>query len=230
MSISARLNRLKNELPENIRLVAVSKFHPETAIQEAYDSGQRIFGESRVQELLPKYEHLPKDVEWHFIGHLQLNKVKQIAPFIDTIHSIDSVKLLSEVNKEAAKFNRQINVLLQIHIAQEEHKFGFSFDEVEELLKTGVFATFPYLHLSGLMGMATFTDEKEQIRQEFHGLNVFFQQMKAAYFPSGASFHELSMGMTDDYPIALEEGATIVRIGSKIFGPRGKWTEEKSVE
>jgi pyridoxal phosphate enzyme (YggS family) len=220
MNIASRLNQLKSGLPEGVRLVAVSKFHPESAIEEAYKAGHRIFGESRVQELLPKQERLPKDIEWHFIGHLQMNKVKFIAPFIDTIHSIDSVKLLSEVDGEAAKFNRKIKVLLQIHIAQEEHKFGFFFDEIECLLKNNIFATLPHLHLSGLMGMATFTDEKEQIRKEFRGLSSFFQKMKTAYFPSDASFRELSMGMTDDFPIALEEGSSIVRIGTKIFGSR----------
>jgi pyridoxal phosphate enzyme (YggS family) len=220
MSIASRLNQLKKDLPEGVRLVAVSKFHPESAIEEAYHAGHRIFGENRVQELLSKHEHLPKDIKWHFIGHLQLNKVKFIVPFIDTIHSIDSVKLLTEVNKEAAKFNRQIKVLLQIHIAKEEHKFGFSFDEIEELLKNDTFASFSNILITGLMGMATFTDEQGQIRDEFHALHSFYQKIKAAYFLSDASFRELSMGMTDDYPLALEEGSTIVRIGTKIFGLR----------
>jgi pyridoxal phosphate enzyme (YggS family) len=221
MTIASRLNCLKSSLPEGVRLVAVSKFHPESAIEEAYHVGHRIFGENRVQELLSKYEHLPKDIEWHFIGHLQMNKVKFIAPFIDTIHSIDSVKLLAEVNKEAAKFKRKINVLLQIHIAKEEHKFGFSFGEIEELLRNNIFSSFPNLLLSGLMGMATFTDEKEQIRKEFHELSSFFQKIKTTYFPACTLFRELSMGMTDDFPIALEEGSTIIRIGAKIFGTRG---------
>jgi pyridoxal phosphate enzyme (YggS family) len=220
MSITTRINRLKSELPETVRLVAVSKFHPEPAIWEAYNTGHRIFGENRVQELLSKYEHLPKDIEWHFIGHLQMNKVKFIVPFVDTIQSIDSVKLLAEVDKEAAKVNRKIKVLLQIHIAKEEHKFGFSFDEMEELLKNNTFASFSNVLIAGLMGMATFTDEQEQIRKEFQALSSFYQKIKAVYFPSGVSFRELSMGMTDDYPLAVEEGSTIVRIGTKIFGLR----------
>ncbi|MDR2622794.1 MAG: YggS family pyridoxal phosphate-dependent enzyme [Dysgonamonadaceae bacterium] len=220
MNIASRLNRLKSDLPEGVRLVAVSKFHPESAIEEAYRAGHRIFGENRVQELLSKYEHLPEDIEWHFIGHLQMNKVKFIVPFIHTIHSIDSVKLLAEVNKEAAKLNRRVNVLLQIHIAQEEHKFGFSFDEIEELLKNNAFSPFSNVVISGLMGMATFTDEKGQIRNEFRQLSEFFRKIKAACFSTDASFRELSMGMSDDYPLAIEEGSTIIRVGSKIFGPR----------
>jgi pyridoxal phosphate enzyme (YggS family) len=221
MSIASQINHLKDELPEKVRLVAVSKFHPESAILDAYKTGQRIFGENRVQELLAKYENLPKDIEWHFIGHLQMNKVKQIVRFIDTIQSIDTVKLLTEVNKEAAKVNRTIKVLFQVHIAKEEHKFGFSFDEIEELFKKDVFPSFPNLIISGLMGMATFTDEKEEIRKEFHALSAFYQKIKSLYCPSNVSFRELSMGMTDDYPIAIEEGSTIIRIGSKIFGQRG---------
>jgi pyridoxal phosphate enzyme (YggS family) len=221
MSIASQINHLKDELPEKVRLVAVSKFHPEPAILEAYKTGQRIFGENRVQELLGKYENLPKDIEWHFIGHLQMNKVKQIVHFIDTIQSIDTVKLLTEINKEAAKVNRTIKVLLQVHIAKEEHKFGFSFDEIEELFKKDLFSSFPNLAINGLMGMATFTGEKGQIRKEFHDLNAFYQKIKTLYCSSNVSFRELSMGMTDDYPIAIEEGSTIVRIGSKIFGQRG---------
>jgi pyridoxal phosphate enzyme (YggS family) len=220
MSIASRINRLKSELPETVRLVAVSKFHPESSIREAYNTGHRIFGENRVQELLSKSGHLPKDIEWHFIGHLQMNKVKQIVPFIDTIQSIDSVKLLAEIDKEAAKINRKIKVLLQVHIAKEEHKFGFSFDEIEELLKKRDSSSFPNLIITGLMGMATFTDEKEQIREEFHSLSIFHQKIKAAYFSSDDLFRELSMGMTDDYPLALEEGSTIIRVGTKIFGSR----------
>jgi pyridoxal phosphate enzyme (YggS family) len=220
MTVVSRLNQVKTALPEGVRLVAVSKFHPAEAILELYNVGHRIFGENRVQELLSKYNSLPQDIEWHFIGHLQMNKVKFIAPFIDTIHSIDSIKLLAEVNKEAGKFNRQIRVLLQIHIAKETHKFGFSFDEIEELLKANIFISFPHLIFSGLMGMATFTDEKEQIRQEFHALSSFYKKIKETYFSNYSSFRELSMGMTDDYPIALEEGSTIIRIGTKIFGQR----------
>ncbi|GHS96538.1 YggS family pyridoxal phosphate enzyme [Bacteroidia bacterium] len=220
MSISSRLNQLKTELPEQVRLVAVSKFHEATVIREAYDAGQRLFGESRVQELLPKYEQLPQDIEWHFIGHLQLNKVKQIAPFIDTVQSVDSVKLLEELNRQAGKFNRKIKVLLQVHIAREEHKFGFSFDEMADLLPSGIQEQLTHVTITGLMGMATFTDDKEQIREEFASLSAFFSKVKKQYFAGNTHFNELSMGMSDDYPIAIEEGSTMIRVGTKIFGPR----------
>jgi pyridoxal phosphate enzyme (YggS family) len=220
MSVSENLRQIETELPVTVRLLAVSKLHPESLIWDAYYAGQRIFGESRVQELLPKYTNLPKDIEWHFIGHLQANKVKQIVPFIDTIQSIDSVKLLEAVNWEAAKFNRKIKVLLQVHIAQEEHKFGFSFDEIEDFFKSELSHSFESITFSGLMGMATFTDDKAQIRKEFNRLAVFFQKIKADYFTSDDAFKELSMGMSDDYPLAVEEGSTMVRVGSKIFGAR----------
>jgi len=220
MSLAERLYQLKSELPENVRLLAVSKLKSESVIMEAYHAGQRIFGENRVQELLPKYEHLPKDIEWHFIGHLQANKVKYIAPFIHTIQSVDSLKLAETVNKEAEKCKRVIRILLQIHIAQEEQKFGFSFNEVEDLLKNEGFSSMKNLDISGLMGMATFTDDEAQIRREFNRLHRFFLQIKTGYFAEKRSFNELSIGMSDDYPIALEEGSTMVRIGSKLFGAR----------
>ena len=220
MSLAERLRQLKSELPENVRLLAVSKLQSESVIMEAYRAGQRIFGENRAQELLPKYEHLPKDIEWHFIGHLQVNKVKYIVPFIHTIQSIDSLRLAETVNKEAEKYNRKIRVLLQIHIAQEEQKFGFSFDEVEDLLKNNRFESMKNLDISGLMGMATLTGDQTQIRHEFNRLHRFFLQIKTGYFAGNHSFNELSIGMSDDYPIAVEEGSTIVRIGSKLFGAR----------
>ena len=220
MDIAGRLYQLKSELPENVRLLAVSKFHPESVIMEAYQAGQRIFGENRVQELLPKYEHLPKDIEWHFIGHLQANKVKCVTPFIHTIQSVDSLKLAETVNKEAEKCNRKIRVLLQIHIAKEEHKFGFSYDEAADLFKNGAFCSMDNLAISGLMGMATLTADQVQIRDEFSRLHCFFQQIKTGYFASDASFNELSIGMSDDYPIAVEEGSTLIRVGSKLFGQR----------
>ena len=204
MDIAGRLDQLKSELPENVRVLAVSKFHSEPVIMEAYRAGQRIFGENRVQELLPKYEHLPKDIEWHFIGHLQANKVKFIIPFIHTVQSIDSLKLAETVNKEAGKCNRKIRVLLQMHIAREEHKFGFSFDEAEDLLKNGALCSLTNLNISGLMGMATFTDNHTQIRDEFHRFHNFYLQIKNDYFASSDSFSELSIGMSDDYPIAVE--------------------------
>ena len=218
--IAGNISRLKSELPKNVDLLAVSKLHPESVIMEAYNAGQRIFGENRVQELLPKYEHLPKDIEWHFIGHLQVNKVKYIAPFIHTIQSVDSLKLADTVNREAEKCNRKISVLLQIHIAQEEHKFGFSFEEAEELLKNDILHSMKNIEISGLMGMATLTDNHAQIRKEFNRINSFFQQIKTNYFAGNDSFKELSIGMSDDYLIAVEEGSTMIRLGSKLFGQR----------
>jgi pyridoxal phosphate enzyme (YggS family) len=220
MSIASRLNDLRNELPEGVRLVAVSKLHDVSMIRKAYDAGQRLFGENRVQELLPKYASLPNDIEWHFIGHLQVNKVKQIAPFIAMVQSVDSMKLLEELNRRAEENHRHIRVLLQIHIAQEEHKFGFSFDEIEELLNAGLQERLPHLRLSGLMGMATFTDDADEIRQEFTGLSAFFTKLKKHYFADNNDFTELSMGMSDDYPLAVEAGSTLIRIGSKLFGAR----------
>jgi pyridoxal phosphate enzyme (YggS family) len=218
MSIASQLIQISNDLPRGVRLVAVSKLHTPQSIMEAYKAGQRIFGENRVQELLPKQQQLPQDIQWHFIGHLQVNKVKSIVPFIDTIHSVDSWKLLHEINKEAAKNDRKINVLLQIHIAQEEHKFGFTYDEIEKGVEEKVFDSFTKLRLSGLMGMATFTDDENRIRKEFHELSSFFRRLKAGPFAGNNSFCELSMGMSGDYPIAIEEGSTLVRIGSKLFG------------
>jgi pyridoxal phosphate enzyme (YggS family) len=220
MNIAENLNRIKNDLPDTVRFVAVSKFHPVAVIREAYDAGQRIFGENRVQEIVSKHEQLPQDIEWHFIGHLQANKVRYLVPFVDTIHSIDSEKLLNEVQKEAQKCNRKIKVLLQIHIAQEEHKFGFSFEEAETWIQNNRSEAYPNLILSGLMGMATFTDNQEQIRREFQSLATFYRSLKETYFSTNNAFKELSMGMSDDYPIAIEEGSTLVRIGTKIFGER----------
>lgn len=220
MSIASKIELLRFKLPETVQLVAVSKFHPVEAIYEAYHAGQRIFGESRAQELKAKQEKLPKDIEWHFIGPLQSNKVKDIAPFIHTIHSIDSVKLLQEVNKQARKQNRLIRVLLEIHIAKEENKHGFTVDEVRELLNDIQTDTFPNLRIGGLMGMATFTDDEDQIRQEFQGLYQLFTELKQTGFPGSDYFSQLSVGMTDDYEIAIEEGSTMVRIGSYIFGQR----------
>ena len=220
MDIAERICQIKSELPENVRLLAVSKFHSESVIMEAYRAGQRIFGENRVQELLPKFDRLPKDIEWHFIGHLQANKVKYITPFIGTIQSIDSLKLAETVNKEAGKCKRKIRVLLQIHIAQEEQKFGFSYDEAEDLFNGDVLRSMTNLDPAGLMGMATLTDNRTQIRSEFHRLHCFFQRIKNDFFAKNDSFNELSIGMSDDYPIAVEEGSTMIRIGSKLFGSR----------
>ena len=218
--IAERIKEIQKELPMGVRLVAVSKFHPNEAIEEAYKAGQRIFGESKVQEMTAKYESLPKDIEWHFIGHLQTNKVKYIVPYVSLIHSIDSYKLLSEVNKQAAKAGRIVNCLLQQHIALEETKFGFSFDECREMLASEAWKDLENIRICGLMGMATNTDNIAQVRSEFHALNSFFQEVKATWFAEENSFKELSMGMTHDYHEAIAEGSTLVRIGSKIFGER----------
>lgn len=220
MSISLILSSIKAELPEQVRLVAVSKYHPVEMIQEAYDAGQRLFGENHVQEMTQKYALLPKDIEWHFIGHLQTNKVKYIAPFVSLIHSVDSLKLLKEINKQAEKVQRIIPCLLQIHIAKEETKFGFSFDECREMLRQGEWKNLKNVQLCGVMGMGTFTDNVDQVRSEFHSLKDFFDEIKENVFSDNPSFREISMGMTDDYPIAIEEGSTLIRIGTKIFGER----------
>ncbi|MBR1720268.1 MAG: YggS family pyridoxal phosphate-dependent enzyme [Phocaeicola sp.] len=220
MSISLILSSIKAELPEQVRLVAVSKYHPVEMIQEAYDAGQRLFGENHVQEMTQKYALLPKDIEWHFIGHLQSNKVKYIAPFVSLIRSVDSLKLLKEINKQAEKAQRVIPCLLQIHIAKEETKFGFSFDECREMLQQGEWKNLKNVQLCGVMGMGTFTDNVDQVRSEFHSLKDFFDEIKENVFSDNPSFREISMGMTDDYPIAIEEGSTLIRIGTKIFGER----------
>lgn len=218
--IAENLKKVLNELPEGVRLVAVSKFHPNEAIEEAYGAGQRIFGESKVQEMDAKHESLPKDIEWHFIGHLQTNKVKYIVPYVSLIHGIDSYKLLVEVNKQAAKINRIARCLLQLHIAQEETKFGFSFDECRDLLRAGKWNELKNVQICGLMGMASNTDNVEQIRKEFRSLHDFFQEVKSIWFADNDCFKELSMGMSHDYHEAIAAGSTMVRVGSKIFGER----------
>lgn len=219
-TIQANLKEVLSELPAGVRLVAVSKFHPNEALEAAYAAGQRIFGESHVQEMTQKYETLPKDIEWHFIGHLQTNKVKYMAPYVSMIHAIDSYKLLAEVNKQAAKVNRIIPCLLQIHVAQEETKFGFTFDECRELLEAGEWKTLKNIHIAGIMGMASNVDDNEQIKSEFCSLNRFFKEIKQAYFADSEDFKEISMGMSHDYALAVEAGSTLVRVGSKIFGER----------
>ena len=218
--IQEEIHRIKTELPENVRLVAVSKYHPVEALQEAYDGGQRIFGESKVQEMTMKYEALPKDIEWHFIGHLQTNKIKYMAPYVALIHGVDSYKLLAEINKQAAKVVRTIPCLLQIHIAQEETKFGFSTDECRAMLEEGTWRTLLNVQIAGVMGMATNTEDEAQIAREFGVLADFFHEMKEAYFKDIPEFKEISMGMSDDYPLAIEKGSTLIRIGSRIFGER----------
>jgi pyridoxal phosphate enzyme (YggS family) len=223
MNVAENLRQIKETLPGNVRLVAVSKFHPESVLLEAYNANQRIFGENHVQELVLKHKYLPKDIEWHFIGHLQVNKVKYIVPFIHTIQSADSLRLLGEINRQAQKYNRKINVLLQIHIAQEIHKFGFLYEEVEKLLEEKAFDVFKNIRITGFMGLTTFTDDEQQIRCEFKKLNIFFKKTKNIYFPDDNFFNELSIGMSEDYLIAIEEGSTMVRVGSRIFGQRIKY-------
>ncbi|MDR1003503.1 MAG: YggS family pyridoxal phosphate-dependent enzyme [Prevotellaceae bacterium] len=220
MSIADNLKQLLEELPDPVRLVAVSKFHPEASILEAYHAGQRIFGESKVQEMDAKHNHLPQDIEWHFIGHLQTNKVKYIVPYIALIHGIDSFKLLEEVDRQAGKINRTVDCLLQLHIATEETKFGFSFEECREMLAAGGWKQLSHVRLCGLMGMASLTDNAEQIEREFCSLHSFFAEAKQQWFAHSDAFSELSMGMSHDYHPAIEAGSTLVRIGSKIFGER----------
>ncbi len=220
MSITKNIQLLQAELPQGVRLVAVSKYHPNEAILEAYNAGQRVFGESKVQEMVAKYEALPKDIEWHFIGHLQTNKIKYMASFVSLIHGVDSLKLLKEIDKQAAKTGRRIKCLLQIYIAQEETKFGFSPNECKEMLDQGEWRELKNIQLCGLMGMATNTDSTDQVRAEFSSLSSLFDELKNAFFASDEAFCELSMGMSDDYPEAIEAGSTLVRVGSKIFGER----------
>ncbi len=265
--IAEIIHQINNELPSGVRLVAVSKFHPTEAIKEAYQAGQRIFGESRMQELVKKHEDLPKDIEWHFIGHLQTNKVRYIVPFISLIESIDSPRLLKEVNKQAAEAvpkdiewhfighlqtnkvryivpfisliesidsprllkevnkqaaeaGRTVNVLLQLHIAQEETKFGFDFEECRTYLAEGSWRELNNVRICGLMGMASNTDCMEQVKQEFASLHTFFKEVKETFFVGKDYFQEISMGMSHDYPLAIEQGSTLIRVGSKIFGER----------
>jgi len=220
MNIRENLLKIKETLPANVTLVAVSKIHPPEKIQEAYGAGQRIFGENRTQELARKKEVLPSDIQWHMIGHLQTNKVKYIAPFVSMIQSVDSQKLLEEINKEALKNNRVIDCLLEFHIATEESKFGFNMDEARSLLESESFRSMKNVRLCGVMGMATLTGDQEKVRIEFRNLAGIFKKLKTDYFPSMNYFREVSMGMSGDYPVAIEEGSTMVRLGSIIFGER----------
>ena len=220
MSIADNLKQVLAELPQGVRLVDVSKFHPNEAIEEAYQAGQRIFGESKVQEMTAKYESLPKDIEWHFIGHLQSNKIKYMIPYVAMIHGIDTYKLLAEVNKQAGKAGRTVNCLLQIHVAQEETKFGFSPEECREMLDAGEWKALAHVRICGLMGMASNTDNIEQINGEFRLLSSLFKEIKENWFADSDVFRELSMGMSHDYHEAIASGSTLVRVGSKIFGER----------
>lgn len=214
------LKEIKDTLKPNVELVAVSKFHSTQLIQEAYNEGQRIFGESRVQELQTKQAELPKDIQWHFIGHLQLNKVKYIAPYISLIHAVDSYKLLAEINKQAAKNNRVIQCLLELHIAEETTKYGLTLKDCTSLLETSNWKDLKNVEIVGLMCMASNTTNNEQVRQEFHTALEYFNDIKTRFFNQSPHFNQRSWGMSHDYTIAMEEGATLVRIGTAIFGER----------
>ena len=215
------LKKILSELETSkTKLIAVSKTKPNEAIQKMYDEGQRIFGENKVQELVGKYEALPKDIEWHLIGHLQTNKVKYIAPFVQLIHSVDSLKLLKEINKQASKNDRIIKVLLQFHIAEEMTKFGLDMQEANDILTSSIFSEMKNIKVVGVMGMATFTNDLDQVRKEFRILRYIFDQVKNNYFENDNTFQEISMGMSGDYQVAIEEGSTMVRIGSLLFGSR----------
>lgn len=218
--VAKNLHEVLDTLPDGVKLVAISKFHPKEYIEAAYREGQRIFGESHEQELAGKVQSLPKDIEWHFIGHLQTNKVKYIAPYISMIEAVDTVKLLKEINKQAAKYNRVINVLLELHIAEEESKYGFTPDACREFLKSGEWRELKNVHISGLMMMASNVEDKDQIRKEMTFASNLFDELKASYFFDDPEFKERSWGMSHDYPIAVECHSTMVRVGTAIFGPR----------
>ena len=218
--VAKNLHEVLDTLPDGVKLVAISKFHPKEYIEVAYREGQRIFGESHEQELAGKVESLPKDIEWHFIGHLQTNKVKYIAPYISMIEAVDTVKLLKEINKQAAKHNRVINILLELHIAEEDSKYGFTPDACREFLKSGEWRELKNVHISGLMMMASNVEDQEQIRKEMTFASNLFDELKASYFSDDPEFKERSWGMSHDYPIAVECHSTMVRVGTAIFGPR----------
>jgi pyridoxal phosphate enzyme (YggS family) len=218
--IAEALSNIKSEIPEEVTLVAVSKTKPAEDIQTAYDAGHRVFGENKVQELVGKEEVLPKDIEWHFIGHLQTNKVKYLAPFVSMIHAVDSMKLLKEINKQAKKHDRTISCLLQFHIAEEQSKFGLNLEEAQDILSSNEFVELQNISVVGVMGMATFTDDQEQVRDEFRTLENYFNVVKSHFFKYNDAFEHLSMGMSGDYKIAIEEGSTMIRLGSSIFGAR----------
>jgi len=220
MSIKNNLLEIKNSLPEHVTLVAVSKTKPVSNLMEAYDAGQRIFGENKIQEMADKYEQMPKDIDWHMIGHVQTNKVKYMAPFVSLVHGVDSLKLLAEINKQASKNGRIIDCLLQIHIAEEDTKFGLDEDELQQLLESEEFRKMENVKVAGLMGMATFTEDEAQITKEFKHLKAVFDSLKTLPLTNNLQPATLSMGMSGDYRIALDYGSTMVRIGSSIFGSR----------
>lgn len=220
MSIQKNLHKIKSSLPQNVTLVAVSKTKPFSDLMEAYEAGQRIFGENKIQEMAEKFEQMPKDIEWHMIGHVQTNKVKFMASFVKLVHGVDSLKLLEEINKQAIKNNRIIDCLLQLHIAEEETKFGLNETELKDLLQSDAFKKLQNIQITGLMGMATFTDNQEQIKKEFLHLKSIFDNLAPTHKSENCNLKILSMGMSGDYPLAIECGSTMVRIGSSIFGTR----------
>jgi pyridoxal phosphate enzyme (YggS family) len=220
--IAINLKNLRDRVPSSVQIVAVSKTKPVSDILEAYNYGQRLFGENKVQEILAKKDMLPNDVKWHMIGHLQTNKVKSIVSFISLIHSVDSIKLLSVIDSESKKVGKTTDCLLQVHIAEEETKFGFSFEELEDTLQSEDFKEMRNVRICGLMGMATFTSDTEQVRKEFRNLANHFKKIKEKFFSSEQAFSELSMGMSGDFEIGIEEGSTMIRVGSLIFGGRNK--------
>lgn len=219
-SIAENLKNIQDSIPKSVSLVAVSKTKPIEDVKEAYDAGQRIFGENKVQELREKYPSLPKDIEWHMIGHMQSNKVKYIAPFISLIHGVESFKLLREINKQAHKNRRVIKVLLQFHIASESTKFGLQINEANDILNSDEFKNLKNIEITGVMGMASFVNNKTQVKNEFSHLNAIFNQLKNSFFINQDSFNTVSMGMSGDYSIAIKEGSTMIRVGSSIFGVR----------
>ncbi len=220
MGIAENIEQIRNKIPASVRLVAVSKTKPLQDIMEAYHAGQKVFGENKAQDLISKHAELPSDIEWHYIGHLQTNKVKYLVPFISMIEAVDSLKLLKEINKQAAKIDKKINCLLQFHIASEDTKFGLDLAEAEEMLHSEAFLSLQHVQICGVMGMATYTDDEAVLRKEFGQLRDYFKALKEKYFEEDEQFKEISMGMSGDYAVAIEEGSTNVRIGTAIFGTR----------
>ncbi len=220
MNIRENLEKIRKTIPAGVTLVAVSKTKPVEDLQQAYDAGQRVFGENHALEMRDKHEAMPKDIQWHFIGHLQTNKIKYIIPFVSLIHSVDSPKLLHEINKEAAKKGRRVDCLLQFHIATEETKFGLDYEEASAMLRSDDYKAMQNINIVGVMGMATNTDDMALVRSEFRNLKGIFEKLKAEFFADKQDFTQISMGMSGDYPIAIEEGSTLVRVGSAIFGAR----------
>jgi len=220
MSIQDRIFKIKDTLPGHVRLVAVSKTKPVEIVMQAYEGGHRVFGENKAQDLIAKQALLPQDIQWHFIGHLQTNKVKYLVPFISMIESVDTLKLLREINKQATKIDRTIDCLLQFHIASEDTKFGLDMDEAVEILESEDYAGMAHINICGVMGMATYTEDEQILREEFSRLRSYFEQLKERYFSDAPGFREISMGMSGDYAIAIEEGSTNVRVGTAIFGER----------